>query len=107
MGSDTRDPSLESLNISDRRAAIRREELERATERQERLASQSSPLNTPEQRIQIWERLHSVSLPRSASHSLVRVIATQTGLSVPEVHQEQRHRAGLTDAVPSSDEGTT
>lgn len=84
---------LGAMNISDRRAAVQREEAERAAERQEQIASQCSPLNSPEDRIRIWERLHAVSLPLSSTHRLVRVIATQTELSVQQVQEEQRRRA--------------
>lgn len=79
---------------ADRRAAVQREEREREVLRQENLAAQRSPLNTPEARIRIWERLHSLSLPINRTHKLVRVIAQQTGLTVREVQEEQRHRAG-------------
>ena len=81
------------MSAADRRAAILREEQERAAERQERLASQRSPMYSPAERIRIWERLHSLSLPQNPAHSLVRVIAAQTDISVPEIHQEQRRRA--------------
>lgn len=82
------------LNTSDRRASCEREELERQTLRREQLALQCSPLKTPEERIGLWERLHALVLPRGGTHKLVRVIATQTGLSVQEVQSEQQRRAG-------------
>ena len=91
--STSSDVHLGAMNVSDRRAAVQREEAERAAERKEQIASQSSPLNTPEDRIRIWERLHALALPRSATHRLVRVIATQTELSVQQVQEEQRRRA--------------
>jgi hypothetical protein len=88
------DVTLGAMNTADRRAAVQREALERATEREQQLASQRSPLNTPADRIRIWERLHSLSLPRSSTHKLVRVIAMQTELSVQQVQEEQRRRSG-------------
>lgn len=91
--SSASDVSIGAMNTSDRRAAVQREELERETARKEQLASQSSPLNGPEDRIRIWERLHALNLPRSATHKLVRVIAAQTELSVQQVQDEQRRRA--------------
>jgi hypothetical protein len=94
------DVQLGALNTSDRRAAVQREEAERAAERTEQLASQSSQLNSPADRIRIWERLHALPLPRSSTHRLVRVIATQTELSVQQVQDEQRRRA--TPVEPSS-----
>jgi hypothetical protein len=108
--SSASDASIGVMNTSDRRAAVQREELERATERKEQLASQSSPLHGPEDRIRIWERLHALSLPRSATHKLVRVIATQTELSVQQVQDEQRRRAAARDAgqsiTPAVGQGT-
>jgi hypothetical protein len=91
--SSASDVQLGAMNISDRRAAVQREEAERAAERKEQIASQSSPLNSPEDRIRIWERLHALSLPLSTTHRLVRVIAMQTELSVQQVQEEQRRRA--------------
>jgi hypothetical protein len=81
------------MNMSDRRAAVQRENAERQAERQEQIASQSSPLHSPADRIRIWERLHALNLPASGTHRLVRVIAIQTELSVQQVQEEQRRRA--------------
>ena len=83
-----------SLNVADRRAAVQREAEERALQRQDELAAQRSPLNSPQERLRIWERLHSLALPSSRTHKLVRVIAEQTDLTVSEVQDEQRRRAG-------------
>jgi hypothetical protein len=74
------------------RRKIREAEQERATLRADELASQVSPMKHPEERIRIWERLHALRLPRSSSHVLVRVIATQTHLTIGQVHEEQRRR---------------
>jgi hypothetical protein len=70
-------------------------------------------MNDVEERIRIWERLHALRLPRSTGHVLVMVIATQTRLTVGQVHDEQRRRAALSarpktllteaDAVPQSE----
>jgi uncharacterized protein YmfQ (DUF2313 family) len=78
---------------ADRRAAVEREQQERAAERSKQLASQVSPLNEPQERIRIWERLHGLNLPVAASHKLVRVIATQTDLTIQQVQDEQKRRA--------------
>ena len=91
------DSTVGVSSMSDRRAAVQREELERETLRKERLALQSSPLKTPEERISLWEQLHAIRLPVAATHKLVRVIATQTELSVQAVQREQRRRAGVID----------
>ena len=74
------------------RRKIREAEMERAAVRADELAAQVSPMKDPEERIRIWERLHALRLPRSSSHVLVRVIATQTHLTIGQVHEEQRRR---------------
>lgn len=93
-----------SLNVADRRALVQREAEERALQRQDALAAQRSPLNSPQERLRMWERLHSLRLPSSRNHKLVRVIAEQTDLTVSEVHDEQRRRAG---GIPAADPTVT
>ena len=70
--------------------------------RQQELNEQSSPLNTPADRIRIWERLHQLPLPRNPSHRLISIIATNTGLSVDEVQAEQRTRAAAQTPAPAA-----
>jgi hypothetical protein len=84
-----------SLDIGDRRAAALREEQERVEIRQSRIDALSSPFSEPHERIRLWEELHGVRLPRAADHSLVRVIAHRTSLTVQQVQDEQRRRAGV------------
>jgi len=79
-----------STDYRERMALLQSEALKR---RQEELHEQSSPLNTPSDRIRIWERLHQLELPRNPSHALIPIIATNTGLSTEEVRAEQRLRA--------------
>jgi hypothetical protein len=74
------------------RRKIREAEHERAMLRAEELAAQISPTKHPGERIRIWERLHALRLPRSSGHVLVTVIATQTRLTLGQVHEEQRRR---------------
>ena len=74
------------------RTRILRQQEEQAERRQQDLAEQSSALNTPDARIRIWERLHEVQLPRDPAHSLIKVIAAGTGLTVEQVHEQQRQR---------------
>jgi hypothetical protein len=66
--------------------------------RQQALQEQSSTLNAPAVRIRTWEGLHQLAMPRDPSHRLIGVIAAATGLSLEEVHDEQRQR--LSPAVP-------
>jgi len=79
-----------STDYRERMALIQAEAVER---RQQQLHEQASPLNTPSDRIRIWERLHQVELPRNPGHRLIAVIAQNTGLSADDVRAEQQIRA--------------
>lgn len=83
----------------ERMIVLQAEALER---RQKELGEQCSPLNSPADRIRIWERLHQLTLPRSPSHHLIAVIAANTGLSLEEVRVEQRERATAKTTAPAS-----
>jgi hypothetical protein len=82
----------------ERMALMQAEALER---RQQELQQQSSPLNSPGDRIRLWERLHQVDLPLNPAHRLVSIIAANTGLSTAEVQEEQRLRATAHTAPPA------
>jgi hypothetical protein len=86
--------------IADRRTQVLERELELKEERRKRLGEQTSPSNSPEARIQIWERMHALNLPRTPDHKLVFIVAEQTDLTVAQVHEEQERRAAV--AVPVS-----
>jgi hypothetical protein len=77
----------------DPRAQARRAAEERAQERVQLLQRQSSSLHTPEERIRLWEKLHVLSLPRPSTHPLLPLIASQTALTLEQIHDEQRRRA--------------
>ena len=79
------------LNVDPRvrRAAIEFEARER---RRNELAQQVAVHHTPEQRIQIWERLHELSLPKKPNHPLIRIIALDTELTIEDIRDEQRRR---------------
>lgn len=89
-------------SISDRRAAVLRADEERAAERHSQIEAQSSILRTPQERIELWERLHGLRLPIAGTHKLVRLIAVTTALTVDQVHEEQRRRSGAS-AAPTAD----
>jgi hypothetical protein len=80
-------------SVAERRLIVQRAEQERAAMRHGELEAQASPVREPQERIQIWERLHALSLPRKPDHVLVKVIARQTRLTVAQVHEEQQRRA--------------
>jgi hypothetical protein len=75
------------------RLKVQQQVRERAELRASELASQTSPVRAAEERIRIWERLHGLHLPSTSAHALVRVVATQTHLTVGEVQAEQRRRS--------------
>lgn len=77
----------------DFRARLMHQQAESAARRKVDLAAQSSRLNSAEERIRIWERLHEVNLPRDPAHRLIAIIAANTGLTEDEVLDEQRRRA--------------
>ena len=78
--------------ITDHRARLAIEEREKAEQRRLELAELRSTLNTPEQRIRTWEKLHGLRMPADASHPILDVIAVSTRLSLAEVQEEQRAR---------------
>ncbi|MFI4891027.1 MAG: hypothetical protein ACHQIL_10890 [Steroidobacterales bacterium] len=82
----------------DFRARLMHQQAENAARRKLDLAAQSSRLNSAEERIRIWERLHEVNLPRDPAHRLVEIIATNTGLTDTDVRDEQRRRAEVRQA---------
>ena len=82
----------------DFRARLMHQQAENAARRKLDLAAQSSRLNSAEERIRIWERLHEVNLPRDPAHRLVEIIAANTGLTDADVHEEQRRRAAAREA---------
>jgi len=81
-------------SAADHRDKVQRAAQERAAERDRELESQASSIKDPRERIQIWERLHALQLPRAPGHVLVKVIARQTRLTIGQVHEEQQRRAG-------------
>jgi len=79
----------------DFRARLMHQQAENAARRKVDLAAQSSRLNSAEERIRIWERLHEVTLLRDPAHRLIEIIAANTGLTEAEVRDEQRRRADV------------
>lgn len=87
--------------VGDYRARLEHHQAEAVERRQSELAEQSSPLNTAEKRIRIWERLHQVDMPRDPRHRLLGIIAANTGLTLEEVLDEQRVRASPPPPMPA------
>jgi hypothetical protein len=77
---------------TERRLALERDAEERLLARQRALSEQTSLNNGPVERIRVWERLHALQLPKSATHPLLAVIARETELTLPDIHDEQQRR---------------
>ena len=86
-------------SVADFRLQVLRAEQERVALRESELESQVSPVKDARERIEIWERLHALRLPRAPSHLLLTVIAKQTQLTIGQVHEEQSRRAAVKDGV--------
>lgn len=80
-------------SVADFRTRMAHRKAEALGRWQKELAEQSSELNSPSERIRVWERRHQIDLPRDPGHSLIKLIAKSTGLSNEDVHAEQRLRA--------------
>jgi hypothetical protein len=79
--------------LLDHRARIERAQLEAAERRTQSLIDQRSTDNTPDTRVRAWERLHQVRLPKDPAHSVLLVVAKQTGMTLADVQDVQRQRA--------------
>jgi hypothetical protein len=86
-------------SVADFRLQVQRAEQERAALRESEREAQVSPVKDPRERIEIWERLHALRLPRAQNHLLLAVIATQTELTIDQVREEQIRRAAAKDSV--------
>ncbi len=81
--------------IVEHRERVMHEQAEAAQRRQRDLLEQTSMKHPAEIRIRIWEQLHQMALPHDPGHSLVKVIAEQTDLSLEQISSEQRRRATI------------
>lgn len=89
---------IDDRSAAERRAAAAQEQQQLADDRQQLILAQSSLHYDPQHRIELWERLHAMNLPRAANHQLVDLIATQTALTVAQVREEQIRRAAAAGA---------
>jgi len=84
--------ALGTGSVAERRAQIEHEQALLFAERQRQLTEQRSALNSPQDRIRLWEQLHGLKLPRLPDHKLLSIIATQTDLTLDDLHDEQARR---------------
>ena len=97
----TRAAALPGDLITDHRARLALERRDADERRHAAIAEQSSQLKTPEERIRAWEKLHDLQLPRAAAHPLLKIIATDTQLTVGEVRSEQIRRTHFQKPLPA------
>ena len=73
-----------------------------AAQRRLEMEQLRSDLNTPEQRIRAWERVHGLTLPRDPNHHILLAIALETKLTVEQIQLVQRNDAArrMTRAAP-------
>jgi hypothetical protein len=82
-----------AADLADHRARIAHEQRQELERKQQELLEQVSDRNTPAQRILIWERRHGLILPRDSNHPALGIVAAATGLSLEQMHEEQRRRS--------------
>jgi hypothetical protein len=80
--------------LLDHRARIERAQADAAERRMRSFNDQRSPENSHEARVCAWETLHQLRLPASPKHSVLLIVARQTGLLLADVREVQRLRAG-------------
>lgn len=88
--------------VAEFRLRVQKAEQERVALRDSELEAQVSPVKNARERIEVWERLHALRLPRASNHLLLAVIAKQTQLTLGQVHEEQIRRATARDGNLSS-----
>lgn len=87
------DTSSASLGSNDRREEAARDMADRVAARQREIDAQREDTTSPVERIQMWERLHALRLPRAPMHPLLAVIARETALPLFEIQNEQQRRS--------------
>lgn len=78
----------------DHRTRLTIEREDRAEQKRHDLEQQCSESNSPQVRVQAWEKAHDLRLPADATHPILYVIARATRLTLAEVRAEQQARAG-------------
>ena len=83
-------PTTEVIRSHAERLAHEAEE--RLQQRRLILAEQCSIENTPDVRIRAWEKAHVLCLPSDPGHPVLHTVATCTGLTMAQIHEEQLAR---------------
>jgi hypothetical protein len=80
--------------LVDYRQRLELAEQARVEGRRMEVAEQTSAPNGPGTRIRAWEKVHALRMPSSPGHAVLEVIAAATQLTLADVQEEQRVRAG-------------
>jgi len=87
--------------LADHRERLALEEKERLRKRTSQFEELRSEVNSVPARVRAWEKMHGLRLPSDPAHPILRVIASDTGISLGCLREEQQaRRVGL--AMPSS-----
>lgn len=92
-------------STSEHRERLAREHEEMQQRKVEALAAQVSIVNSPAERIRIWEALHGLTLPRTPNHKLLRIVAAATDLQLDQVREVQRLRLQAQRGAPAESVG--
>ena len=92
-------------SIAEHRTRLAREHEEMQQRRLEALSAQVSVLNSPAERVRIWEALHGLTLHRTPNHKLVRTIAAATDLQLEQVREVQRLRLQVARGISAGAAG--
>jgi hypothetical protein len=78
--------------LADHRERLALEEEERVRKRTSQLEELRSEVNSAPVRIRAWEKMHGLRLPSDPAHPILRVIASNTGISLACLREEQQAR---------------
>lgn len=79
--------------VAEHRERLALQRADQAERREREKLEQRSLDLTPEQRLHLWERLHQLRIPATPKGTLASVIATDTGLTLDQVHAVLKARA--------------
>ncbi len=78
--------------LADHRERLALEEEERARKRTSQFEELRSEVNAVPVRIRAWEKMHGLRLPSDPAHPILRIIASNTGISLACLREEQQAR---------------
>ena len=90
---DHNQPGLRTEHVRSHAEMLAAQAQANAAKRQLEFEELRSDLNSPEQRVRVWEKVHGLSLPRDPEHPILDLIATKTRLTLQEVREVQRKYA--------------